>query len=270
MSHKKSRHAKDLPAVAPIREGDLTTPSLKPQDEAKLAQLLTKLQPQRKDALVPMSAAKARRVLATPVARRTQPPIETLKALRQVLNSPANVLILDLEFYGTGAENTHVGQLAGRIFGRHEQFNYTVFQPSDMAPVQQLKFLKTTNFTYQEAIKFNLDTTMRKIQNFIQRQPIDYLLSYDNHFDLHVLNGEAQRHQWPAERCFWQQIQLIDLAAILKTDALNGKAMVSLRSLVGLLGLRRELPFHEAQNDVEYINRVLQIYALDANQNLLQ
>ena len=136
-----------------------------------------------------------------------------------------------------------------------------------MAPVQQLKFLKTTNFTYQEAIKFNLDTT---IQNFIQRQPIDYLLSYDNHFDLHVLNGEAQRHQWPAERCFWQQIQLIDLAAILKTDALNGKAMVSLRSLVGLLGLRRELPFHEAQNDVEYINRVLQIYALDANQNLLQ
>jgi len=69
---------------------------------------------------------------------------------------------------------------------------------------------------------------------------------------------------------FWQQIQLIDLAAILKTDALNGKAMVSLRSLVGLLGLRRELPFHEAQNDVEYINRVLQIYALDANQNLLQ
>ena len=88
MSHKKSRHAKDLPAVAPTREGDLTTPSLKPQDEAKLAQLLTKLQPQRKEALVPMSAAKARQVLATPVARRTQPPIETLKALRQVLNSP--------------------------------------------------------------------------------------------------------------------------------------------------------------------------------------
>jgi len=43
MSHKKSRHAKDLPAVAPTGEGDLTTPSLKPQDEAKLAQLLTKL-----------------------------------------------------------------------------------------------------------------------------------------------------------------------------------------------------------------------------------
>lgn len=59
------------------------------------------------------------------------------------------------------------------------------------------------------------------------------------------------------------------LEAILRQDALAGKTGISLQSLVGLLGINRELPFHQAQNDVTYMAQVLQYYAHNINEEII-
>ncbi|MCZ0891045.1 hypothetical protein [Ligilactobacillus saerimneri] len=94
-------------------------------------------------------------------------------------------------------------------------------------------------------------------------------MSYDNHLDWRILNEEAKRYHWTPDQCFWKKPQDLDLEAILRQDALAGKTGISLQSLVGLLGINRELPFHQAQNDVTYMAQVLQYYAHNINEEII-
>lgn len=63
---------------------------------------------------------------AAPVGRAKAAPVESLTQLRAVLNGSARLLILDLEFFQAGNQN-HIFQLAGRIYGQAEKFNYYFF-----------------------------------------------------------------------------------------------------------------------------------------------
>lgn len=236
-------------------------------NNAKLNQLLYQLRTQKRhQAQTVMSEQTAAKILSQPVPA-PQPEVTSLVELRQVLNSTAQILILDLEFYG--GKGTRVAQLAGQVYGSHERFNYLVFAPEAMTDAQQLKFLKETNLPYLDATKLDLTAVIERVNQFMHRQQIDYILGYDNHLDWRILNEEAKRYHWTPDQCFWKKPQDLDLEAILRQDALAGKTGISLQSLVGLLGINRELPFHQAQNDVTYMARVLQYYAHNINEEII-
>lgn len=86
-----------------------------------------------------------------PQAKKT---IQTFDQLRQVLNSNANILILDLEFYHTTDGKQLVSEIAGRAYGTTDYFYYTIFDCDRMTPADQLAFLRKTNLTYDVARRF--------------------------------------------------------------------------------------------------------------------
>lgn len=245
------------------------------ENNAKLGRLLAKMRREKANRqLTPMSPATAAKNISSAVdstaelaAPKTEaaaqlPTITTIAGLREVLNSNFNILILDMEFYGTGS-GALIRQIAGRIYGTHEQFHYSVFNSTRMKANEQLKFLRKTNFTFQQAAQYDSTVVVKRINEFLQRQPVSYLLSFDNNLDLTCLEHEAKTHHWKDELQFWHRLKLIDLSKIVRESALDGKLNISLSGLVKILGLSSELHFHQAANDVAYIDRILNFYSQD-------
>lgn len=86
---------------------------------------------------------------AAPVGRAKAAPVESLTQLRAVLNGSARLLILDLEFFQAGNQN-HIFQLAGRIYGQAEKFNYYFFN-SQQTETRQLQFLRRYDVPFSQA-----------------------------------------------------------------------------------------------------------------------
>lgn len=252
------------------------------ENEAKLNHLLAKMRHDKHPSLTPMSEAGVNKniskVIDLPNDQATEPSvlassdrllkIQNLADLRNLLNSSTNILIMDLEFYGVGNE-IRIKQIAGQIYGLHEKFNYAVFNQSRMKPTEQLTFLKQTNFTFQQAQNYDSTNVIQRVNEFLKRQKVSYLLSFDNNLDLKCLNREAELHHWDDSLRFWQHLKLIDLAKIIRDSVLDGKLTISLSNLVGLLGIDKDIKFHRAVNDVEYINRILKLYSYDMSRMLI-
>ena len=85
---------------------------------------------------------------------------------------------------------TRLGQIAGRVYGQNDAFNYYVFS-SKMTPKDQLSLLKRLDLRYSEAERLTVASVLKKVLRFIDRVQPDYLVSWDNRLDLSVLNQEA-------------------------------------------------------------------------------
>lgn len=198
-------------------------------------------------------------------------PVQTFDRLRQVLNSDANILILDLEFYLTSDGQQLISEVAGRVYGTNDYFYYTIFDCDRMTPADQIAFLKKTNLTYDVARQYNLNRIMKRVRRFIDQRNISYIASFDNAADFRTLNKEAKRWKWAKQNCFWRYLQPIDLEKIIRDEVFSGQQSISLKKLIRLLNLRiAGERFHQAAHDVQYINMALQFYAQYQMEEVIQ
>lgn len=106
--------------------------------------------------------------------------VTTLKQVHEIVNGSARLLILDLEFYCDGQPQmpgtTRLGQIAGRVYGQDDAFNYYVFS-SKMTPKDQLSLLKRLDLRYSEAERLTVASVLKKVLRFIDRMQPDYLVS---------------------------------------------------------------------------------------------
>ena len=98
--------------------------------------------------------------------------VTTLKQVHEIVNGPARLLSLDLEFYCDGQPQmpgtTRLGQIAGRVYGQNDAFNYYVFS-SKMTPKDQLSLLKRLDLRYSEAERLTVASVLKKVLRFIDR-----------------------------------------------------------------------------------------------------
>lgn len=196
--------------------------------------------------------------------------VTTLKQVHEIVNGPARLLSLDLEFYCDGQPQmpgtTRLGQIAGRVYGQNDAFNYYVFS-SKMTPKDQLSLLKRLDLRYSEAERLTVASVLKKVLRFIDRMQPDYLVSWDNRLDLSVLNQEANRLQLAETSRSWTRIQPLDLEKIISSDVFEKSSGISLARMCDLLQLQHPKP-HLADHDVLMIDKILQFYALDLNKIL--
>ncbi|VTZ92297.1 hypothetical protein [Limosilactobacillus mucosae] len=208
--------------------------------------------------------------------------VTTLKQVHEIVNGPARLLSLDLEFYCDGQSQmpgtTRLGQIAGRVYGQDDAFNYYVFS-SKMTPKDQLSLLKRLDLRYSEAERLTVASVLKKVLRFIDRVQPDYLVSWDNRLDLSVLNQEANRLdlsvlnqeanrlQLAETSRSWTRIQPLDLEKIISSDVFEKSSGISLARMCDLLQLQHPKP-HLADHDVLMIDKILQFYALDLNKIL--
>lgn len=157
--------------------------------------------------------------------------VTTLKQVHEIVNGPARLLSLDLEFYCDGQPQmpgtTRLGQIAGRVYGQDDAFNYYVFS-SKMTPKDQLSLLKRLDLRYSEAERLTVASVLKKVLRFIDRMQPDYLVSW---------------------------------------DVFEKSSGISLARMCDLLQLQHPKP-HLADHDVLMIDKILQFYALDLNKIL--
>ena len=187
--------------------------------------------------------------------------VTTLKQVHEIVNGPARLLSLDLEFYCDGQP-----QIAGHVYGQNDAFNYYVFS-SKMTPKDQLSLLKRLDLRYSEAERLTVASVLKKVLRFIDRVQPDYLVSWDNRLDLSVLNQEANRLQLAETSRSWTRIQPLDLEKIISSDVFEKSSGISLARMCDLLQLQHPKP-HLADHDVLMIDKILQFYALDLNKIL--
>lgn len=184
--------------------------------------------------------------------------VTTLKQVHEIVNGPARLLSLDLEFYCDGQSQmpgtTRLGQIAGRVYGQDDAFNYYVFS-SKMTPKDQLSLLKRLDLRYSEAERLTVASVLKKVLRFIDRVQPDYLVSWDNRLQL----AETSRS--------WTRIQPLDLEKIISSDVFEKSSGISLARMCDLLQLQHPKP-HLADHDVLMIDKILQFYALDLNKIL--
>lgn len=161
---------------------------------------------------------------------------------------------------------TRRGQIAGRVYGQDDAFNYYVFS-SKMTPKDQLSLLKRLDLRYSEAERLTVVSVLKKVLRFIDRVQPDYLVSWDNRLDLSVLNQEANRLQLAETSRSWTRIQPLDLEKIISSDVFEKSSGISLARMCDLLQLQHPKP-HLADHDVLMIDKILQFYALDLNKIL--
>lgn len=197
--------------------------------------------------------------------------VQSFDQLRQILNSDANILILDLEFYHTSTGQQLVSEIAGRVYGTNDYFYYTIFDCDQMTPADQLDFLRKTNLTYDVARRFNLKRIMKRVRTFIDQRDINFIASFDNAGDFRTLDAEAKRWKWPSKNCFWRHLGQIDLEKIIRDEVFSGQQSISLKKLIRLLNLQTDGErFHQAAHDVQYINMALQFYSHYLKEELVQ
>lgn len=196
--------------------------------------------------------------------------VTTLKQVHEIVNGPAKLLSLDLEFYSDCQPQmpgtTRLGQIAGRVYGEDDAFDYYVFS-SRMTAKDQLSLLKRLDLRYSEAERLTVASVLKKVLKFIDRVHPDYLVSWDNRLDLSVLNQEANRLQLAQTSRSWTRIQPLDLEKIISSDVFDKSSGISLARMCDLLRLQHPKP-HLADHDVLMIDKILQFYALDLNELL--
>ncbi|MBB1079292.1 hypothetical protein H5S09_11350 [Limosilactobacillus sp. STM2_1] len=193
--------------------------------------------------------------------------VENFDQLRDVLNSNARLLILDLEFYQDQQKNQNgVAQIAGRMYERHISFDYHLYG-RNMSADRQLAFLRQYDVCLSEASTYTIDEIFRRIFRFIATEQPDYIVSWDNSTDFELLNREANRLKIPKEERPWRTIQSLDLEKLVAKEVWKNKNAISLEKMCRLLHLPA-IKFHQAQNDVLAIEQILKFYARDLSQEL--
>lgn len=195
------------------------------------------------------------------------PAVKNFAQLRQVLNSKARLLILDLEFYQDQQKKRNcVAQIAGRIFEGHRSFNYYLYG-RNMAADRQLAFLKQYDLRLSEVSSYDIAAIFQRIFRFIEAEQPDYLVSWDNSTDFELLNREANRLKIPKDQRPWRTIQSLDLEKLVAKEVWKNKSAISLEKMCRLLHLP-PVKYHQAQNDVYAIEQILKFYALDLGREL--
>lgn len=202
------------------------------------------------------------------MADKTPAPIpKDIDDLRAVLNSNYHILSLDFEFYEDLNGDHWVSEMAGKEFGTSNTFNYKLFNAM-MPAEQQLNFLKTYNLTYNQAMEYSYDRVRDHLIKILDDMNPDYIVSWDNVNDMKVLDREEGRAHISQGKRLTVGISKIDLAEIIGNQVFDGERTLSLAKMGKLLNIKRTEPRHEAINDVMLIDKILQFYKGDINQDL--
>lgn len=192
----------------------------------------------------------------------------SLSDFRQWLHRPEyRFLILDLEFYVTGnknttKENTHIMQIAGQVFNDFDRFNYYNLT-NGMKNDSQLEVLRQTNAQYSELKPADqFPDLANRIRRFVQARQITHILSWGNGNDIAALRHWEQHYN--LDTIFGNQIKWIDLTAITgaqlteKNEIQNNPSLRNFYKTFGLLD--SNLSWHHADQDVQAINQICQVY----------
>lgn len=182
----------------------------------------------------------------------------TIEHLPKVFNDPSHLLIMDLEFFqntgNNGKPHQHPREIAGRIFGTHDSFNYPIMDPS-MPTNNQLEFLKTTDLPYSQTKIFKIDAVLKRVANFIDYHDIHTIISWDNSLDFKVLHQDSNNQ-------ILHNMYAIDLSVIIAQALFdNASPVPSLKHFCKLLNLQNPGKYHVAINDVNMIYKIVETYA---------
>lgn len=202
---------------------------------------------------------------ATPPTKAKASAVKDLNQLRTVLNSPARLLILDLEFFQAGKQN-HIFQLAGRMYEQSASFNYYFFN-NQQTDNRQLQFLRRYDVPFSQAQQFTVKQQLPRIINLVRRLALDYIVSWDNSLDFKSLQQAANGLSIPKQDRFWNTVQAIDLEWLVAQQVWQGQRALGLKRMCQLLNLP-QFKFHHAQHDVRAIKAILKFYSRDLSREL--
>ncbi|MRN06549.1 hypothetical protein EAI26_03945 [Lactobacillus sp. 0.1XD8-4] len=193
--------------------------------------------------------------------------VDNFDQLRQVLNSDARLLILDLEFYQDQQKKQNcVAQIAGRMYESHSSFDYHLYG-RNMSADRQLAFLRQYDVRFSETSTYTIEEIFQRVFQFIAAERPDYIVSWDNSTDFELLNREANRLKIPKEKRPWRTIRPLDLEKLIAKEVWKNKSAISLEKMCRLLHLP-PVKFHQAQNDVIAIEQIMKFYARDLSREL--
>ena len=194
---------------------------------------------------------------------------KSLDELRGILNSSQKLLSLDFEFYTDPKGNNWLREIAGKQFGSSLYFQYHLFN-GEMTPERQLAFLQEYDMPYSEARKNNYFKIRRHLIDILASIRPDYVVSWGNSTDFNALDREEQRAHIRQKYRMAIDIPRIDLASLVGKEVFAGSSTLSLEKMGKLLGIKGTEPRHVALNDVRLIDRILQFYARDLNEDLFE
>lgn len=172
----------------------------------------------------------------------------------RLLKDPNNhIMILDLEFYQNSDDpkDFFPQQIAGQMFNGWDHFNSQIFDYKLMNPNRQLEFLQKTDLPYSAAKQYTLDNAITQLKNFIHRNKINMVISWDNNLDFYILNTKVDSK-------LFKGLVSVDLANTVADVLSNGSNanLVSLKAFTQLLNLPHTGRWHDAADDVEAINKI--------------
>ena len=183
--------------------------------------------------------------------------LPTMNDFKDLIHDPNNhIMILDLEFFLNSNDNNDLypRQIAGQCFNSFDHFNVHIFDPDNMNESRQLEYLQKSDLPFSVAKENTLANAKHQLIDFMKRNDINYVLSWDNHQDFYTLNTKVDPN-------LFKGITSVDLALLVSTVLSNStKFLVSLKTFTNLLNLTHKGEWHDAADDVEAINKICQHY----------
>ncbi|EEW53949.1 hypothetical protein [Limosilactobacillus antri] len=192
---------------------------------------------------------------------------QTLDELRQLLNSGKRLLSLDFEFYNDPKGTPWIREIAGKQFGSPTYFQYRLFN-KEMTPERQLEFLQEWDIPYSETVNHSYFQIRNHLSAILNTIHPDYVVCWGDAIDFNALDREEQRAHIKQKHRLTISIPRIDLARLVGQAVFQNRTTLSLEKMGKLLGIKGTDPRHVALNDVRLLDRILQFYARDLNEDL--
>ncbi|EGS36035.1 hypothetical protein HMPREF9102_1213 [Limosilactobacillus oris F0423] len=192
---------------------------------------------------------------------------QTLAELRQLLNSGKKLLSLDFEFYSDPKGHQWIREIAGKQFGSPNYFQYRLFN-NEMTLERQLEFLQEVDIPYSETANYSYFQIRNHLLEILNMIDPDYVVCWGDAIDFNALDREEQRAHIKQKHRLTVSIPRIDLARLVGREVFQNSATLSLEKMGKLLGIKGTEPRHVAINDVRLLDRILQFYARDLNEEL--
>lgn len=192
---------------------------------------------------------------------------QTLDELRQLLNSGQKLLVLDFEFYTDPKGTQWIREVAGKQFGTSTYFQYQLFN-REMTPERQLELLQEWDTPYSETVNHDYFQIRNHLSAILKMIYPDFVVCWGDAIDFNVLDREEQRIHIKQKDRLTVSIPRIDLARLVGREVFQNRTTLSLEKMGKLLGIKGTEPRHVALNDVRLLDRILQFYARDLNEDL--
>lgn len=178
--------------------------------------------------------------------------------LPAVFNDPSHILALDLEFFQAPNQvnqlKNHPREIAGRIFGTHDYFNYFIMDPK-MPEKIQLDFLKQTDLPFSQTKQFTIKEVLNRVAKFMAYNQIHTIVSWDNSLDFKVLHRDSDNK-------ILNNVYTIDLSQIIAQGLFDSTSPTpSLKNFCKVLNLTNPGHWHAALDDVNMICKIMETYA---------